>query len=122
MRSDVIDFIVGSIDSVEQLEVLLLLRQNRSKKWTADQVNEIVRSSERSITNHLEKFGSLGLISNEAGTDLFVYSADPEQDQLLEKVAAFYRDRRAAVIEYIYSKPIREIQSFSAAFKFRRKE
>lgn len=122
MRSDVIDFIVGSIDSVEQLEVLLLLRQNRSKKWTADQVNEIVRSSERSITNHLEKFGSLGLISNEAGTDLFFYSADPEQDQLLEKVAAFYRDRRAAVIEYIYSKPIREIQSFSAAFKFRRKE
>ena len=126
MRADVVQFINRYIDSVEQLEVLLLMRRHPDKQWTAGEINQEIRSSETSISEHLKKFTHFGLIELVPGTapelPNFLYRSTLLDHAVIEQLALSYRERRPTVIEYIYSKPIREIRSFSDAFKFRRKE
>lgn len=120
--TDVLDFIVKKVESIEQLEVLLLLREHRDRVWTARQVNDVIRSSDQSITHHLNKWTNSGLLSlkdRTSGTYVYLPSSR-ELDSTVGKLAEFYRDRRVTVIEYIYSKSLRKIHMFSDAFKIKK--
>ncbi len=48
------------IRSVEQLEVLLLLRGSPDRTWTSVEVYDVIRSSPASVTQRLEAFTAAG--------------------------------------------------------------
>jgi hypothetical protein len=113
-------FLYQNIDSVEQLEVLLLLWRTPERGWTSDEVATAVYSHPTSVVRRLAMLQGL-LREREPGC----YQYAPRTADLHETVTRLdhmYRERRVAVITLIASKPIENVRAFSDAFRIRRKK
>lgn len=112
------------IDSIEQIEVLMLLRAQPEREWSAEEVNRELRSSVMSIQDRLGGLAAMGfLVAREAGADL-VYRYAPASDEVrgvIDALEAVYKARRFSVINLIYAKPESDVMSFSEAFRITRK-
>lgn len=116
-----IAFIKGHIDSVEQLEVLLLTRNDPSKIWTAADVSRELRSSTASAATRLTKLCALKLLVKDSGTTEG-YRYEPSSPELADRVtalAAAYLVRRVTIIDLIFSNPLEKIRTLADAFKLR---
>ena len=122
LPEDVHRFLYHNIDSVEQLEVLLLLRQGPERGWTADEVARRLYSHPSSILHRLSSLAGRGLLRE---LEPACYQYAPRSADLhdtVSRVADCYRERRVAVITLIASKPIENVRAFSDAFRIRRKK
>jgi hypothetical protein len=115
---EVCDFIARHIASVEELEILLILQEQRDREWTAREINERLRSQEVSIKKWLDALVSSRLaVRTETG-----FRFAPSTEELARHVAALvvaYRERRIKVIELIFAKPNENLLNFVRAFDFR---
>lgn len=115
-------FIATHIESVEQLEVLLMLRAAPDKSWSAEEVARALVIQRESAGNRLADLHARGLLaSSQEGDDRYRY--DPVKggtDRLVDGLAEAYARRRVTVITLIFSKPSDAVTSFSDAFRIRR--
>jgi DNA-binding IclR family transcriptional regulator len=122
LPEDVHRFLHQNIDSVEQLEVLLLLWRSPQRGWTSDDVATAVYSHPSSVVRRLAMLLGQGLLrEQEPGC----YQYAPRTADLHDTVTRLehmYRERRVAVITLIASKPIENVRAFSDAFRIRRKK
>jgi hypothetical protein len=110
------------IQSVEQLEVLLLVRSDPQRAWTSDEVYNVIRSSKASVTQRLERFTADGFLVEEAGEPRR-YRYEPKTRELataVDETASVYGTWRIRVIEAIFAPPSDPVQSFADAFKLRK--
>jgi hypothetical protein len=110
------------IQSVEQLEVLLLLRSQPQRAWTAVEVYDVIRSSQASIAARLQAFTAAGFLAEENATPP-LYRYAPKDENLrsaLDQTAAAYQTWRIRVIEAIFAPEADPVQSFADAFKLRK--
>jgi DNA-binding IclR family transcriptional regulator len=115
-------FLYHNIDSVEQLEVLLLLRRAPDRGWSAEEVARELYSHPSSVLHRMSSLSGRGLLRE---LEPACYQYAPRSAELHEAVSAVaevYRDRRVAVITLIASKPIENVRAFSDAFRLRRKK
>jgi hypothetical protein len=120
LPEDVHRFLYHNIDSVEQLEVLLLLRQGPERGWTAEAVARALYSHPSSILHRLSSLAGRGLL-RELEPACYQYAPrSAELHETVTRVADVYRERRVAVITLIASKPIENVRAFSDAFRIRR--
>lgn len=112
---DVRAFVRSSIDSVELLNVLLLLRENAERDWTAEELSAELRSSPGSIARRLAHLQRRRLAASAAGR--YRYAAAARADALVQRLLELYHERRTTVIDLIFSSPPDPLRSFSDAFK-----
>ncbi|MGH7736742.1 MAG: hypothetical protein ACREMP_02555 [Candidatus Tyrphobacter sp.] len=105
---------------MEQIEVLLLLRTDRDRLWTVDEISRELRSSSESIALRLAQLRQHALVTVEQSG--VRYGASPDADASVERLAAAYRDRRPAVIAQIFSRRDDSMQSFADAFRLREED
>ena len=74
-------FVIKNIDSVELLEVLVLLHSNQEKAWGPRELDQQIRSSELSILKRLEHLASLG-IAAKASVEPVTYRYHPQNEDL----------------------------------------
>ncbi|HEX4719919.1 MAG TPA: hypothetical protein VH300_15445 [Thermoleophilaceae bacterium] len=91
------------IHSVEQLEVLLLLRAAPDKDWTPAEVARTLVSRPDTAEQRLVDLANRGLLRANASN--FRYAPDGETDIAVRQLAAAYATRRTRVIARIFSKP-----------------
>lgn len=118
--SSVSAFIFGYIDSVEQLEVLLLLHGEPTRAWTTDELTREMRSNPNSIIQRLRPLCSSGLV--ECIDDHYRYA--PKDETLHEAVqllSVVNKTHRHRVLELIFS-PMKKARLFADAFVLGRKE
>ena len=115
-------FLSRYIHSLEQLELLLLLRAHPARLWTVVQVYEVIRSSQASLQKGLESFAREGFFAEEKeSVPGFRYAPrDDELREAVEQVAASYQLSRVRVIEAIFAPEIDPVQTFADAFKLRK--
>ena len=114
-------FIAAEIESVEQLEVLLLLRGAPDKEWTGREVARALVSQPESAANWLARLEGRGLLA--ASGDAYRYApATPDVAESIDHLAESYARYRVAVIGLIFSKPSERVTVFSDAFRIRRKK
>lgn len=115
-------FIADHIPSVERLEILLLLFENRSRRWLLNELEEHIRSSRESVAQNVTALTAARLVTVESGArDTYQYDTGAaDADAIVTELAASYRTRRVAVIEQIYAERRDTIRSFSDAFKLGR--
>jgi hypothetical protein len=112
-------FIAGHIESVGQLEVLLLLRAAADKEWTTDEVARAVVTQPASAEGWLEMLRANGLLARADGR--FRYSPpSAEVERAIDDLAESYAKYRVAVIGLIFSKPSEHVRDFPEAFRLRR--
>lgn len=121
---DLKEFIASCFDSVGAIEVLLLLRADRARRWTAAEVSRELRSNLIHNERQLERLRDLGLLEVHEEDDARSYSFAPRSarmESLVNEMAVQFAVRRVTVINIIYeSKLSDKIQVFSDAFKLRK--
>ena len=122
LPEDVRQFLHQHIDSVEQLEVLLLLWRTPNRGWTSEEVATAVYSHPSSVVRRLALLLGHGLL-REREPGCYQYAPrTAEQHETVTRVDHMYRERRVAVITLIASKPIENVRAFSDAFRIRKKK
>jgi predicted ArsR family transcriptional regulator len=121
---DVDQFIRDHINSVEQLEVLLLLMENAQQEWSAAQVAQKLYRQPVSIAGHMDALRAAGLLTKTQGKEI-LYRYAPHSRTMESTVSSLdraYRERKDTVIRLIFSRPPDALRSFSDAFKFRKND
>jgi hypothetical protein len=114
-------FITDHIDSVEQLEILLLLHQHPERSWTAESVARELRISALSADDRLKDMARSGLLAKVQGSEVeYRYAPSHQLGEVVAGLATAYAERRVTVINLIFSKPIDKIRTFADAFRLRR--
>ena len=114
---DVRDYILNHIDSIVQLEALMLLRAHPAQSWDIAKIARRLYVSQADVSEAVGCLVSDGAVAFEQET--FSYRPPPEIDALIDRVAAAYRRHLIPVTNLIHTKPSR-ISQFADAFKFRR--
>ena len=116
--------IVDRIDSVVQLELLLLLQASAGRAWTAPEVAQQLRIEPSWAAGQLGELAARGLAApgDAAGaSDAFRYApAPPSLDATVVQLARDYAERRVTVITMIFSKPLDKLRTFADAFRIRK--
>jgi hypothetical protein len=113
-------FVEHHIESVPQLEALLLLRKEPQREWQAADIAKALYIPEDVASALLADFVRRGFaIMVPHSKDRSVYHPrEPETDRLIDELQSAYHDRRVAIISLIYSKPLNKVQTFADAFRF----
>jgi hypothetical protein len=117
-------FIEEHISSLEQLEVICLLRNTAPREWRADEVSRELGSSLMSIDSRLAHFATQRFIKVRHTERGPVYQHGPDSEEvasLIEAAAKLYKERRLAVIDLVYGRPENDLRAFSDAFKLKKK-
>jgi hypothetical protein len=120
--AEITQFIGQNIESVAQLEALVLLWQDRDRAWQADEIAKSLYIPPDMAGELLTNFARRGILQIAPPSEVhYVYQpADVEMDNLIGRLAALYRERRVAVISLIYSRPLNKVQTFADAFRLRK--
>ena len=111
-------FLVENIRSIEQLEILLLLRASSDHAWTISEVYQRVLTNENSVRESLERLCGLGLLRL-AAEGAYQVASNPSTEGVLEKLAGFYKEKPARIIYALYGPQRSELDAFADAFKLR---
>lgn len=121
--SDELDkFIATEINSLEQLEILLLLSGNPHKWWTAQGVYEVIKSSPQSVQERLNEMQERGILRKETDSEVR-YQFGPTEGTIwrtINELREAYKERSVKVVQAIYSKPPDAVQEFAKAFRVRK--
>lgn len=107
-------FIFEYVDSVELIEVLLFIRSNSDKWFSASQISAELRSNPTSISNRLARLANIGLIEQDNDRIRF----RPETNELIDTVTELsneYLLRRHRIFELIFSSS-KTARQFADAF------
>lgn len=118
-------FIAGNLSSVAQLEMLLLLREQREREWTVEEVSHDLYGAAAGMVDPLNDLVSKGLAYvTHAPEPRFRYRPDHggPLDDVVARVADTYKQRRVAVITLIHSRPADLARNFAEAFRFRKNQ
>ena len=114
-------FIAAEIESVGQLEVLLLLRGVADKTWTADEVARALVMQAPSVATWLDQMAARGLLRAGGGGYRFAPPA-ADVEHTIDRLAESYATYRVAVIAAIFSRPSEGVTRFPDAFRIRRRD
>ena len=101
LPDSVMQFLETHIDSVEQLQVLLLLSLEPERSWTVAGIAGRLNTSMSSVEIRLRRLISHGLL--EQAGDTYSYVLTGAGDRRVREVAAYFKSRRAAVIGAIFA-------------------
>jgi len=119
--ADVKEFIGKNIHSVAQLEILLMIRGEPERSWTADEITNGRYLQSHLVAHLMEDLVQRGFAVQ--NITKFCYQPSDHEDRLLiDRLALVYQERRVAVIAEIFSKPIDFIKAFADAFRLRKEE
>ena len=117
-------FIAAHVESVLQLELLLLLHAQAPRAWTADELARELRIDPAWASGQLASLaGADVLAATQSNPPAYRYEPrTPPLDAAVRGLAREYANRRVTIIGLIFSKPIDKIRSFADAFRFRKEK
>jgi hypothetical protein len=121
-RQQVDRFIVDEIDSVPQLEALLLFWNSRPKAWSCESMARALYVSRAVSEDILRHLAQRHLIAEVEGTDgEFAFNADThEKERLLALLDVIYRRELVRISNMIHSKASRAVRDFANAFRLKK--
>ena len=115
---DLRDFILKHIDSVAQLEALLLLRANSAESWDTPGTAKRLYVGEDETAEILTRLCAHGLLTCQEGLYRYAPGGD-DQRVMVDRLADVYARHLIPVTNIVHSKP-RRIREFADAFRFRK--
>lgn len=113
------ELIAERLDSVPELEAVLLFRENPARAWTPEDAGTRLYVSTTVATHVLDTLTARGFFSTADGA----YRYQPESEELAATVDALadaYRRHLVVITELIHSKPSRQVRDFANAFRLRK--
>ncbi|MGH7823713.1 MAG: hypothetical protein ACREQ7_00820 [Candidatus Binatia bacterium] len=120
---DIAQFIVDKIDSVAQMEALLLLRSDPKKEWSGDALAKRLYITENDTAEILVRLRAGGLVAKKSPLSKYKYQPRSKKlRHMVDRIADVYTKNLVAVTALIHTKPKNRLQEFADAFKLRKDE
>lgn len=110
--------IAERIESVQQLEILLLLRAAPDKNWSPREVARALVTGVETSEGWLERMTRDQLLVRR-GDEYRYAPATAELDRAVDRLTESYAKYRVAVVTLIFSTPSERVRTFSDAFRIR---
>lgn len=119
---EVRDFLLRNIDSIAQLEALLLLRVDPACAWGAETLAKRLYITTQEAAVVLERLGADSFLAAapDAPGGYQYQPASGELATMIDRVAALYAQCLIPVTHLIHAKPRTRVQEFADAFKLRK--
>jgi hypothetical protein len=119
---DDVQDLIGRLDSIAQLEILLLLKNAAPQAWTAAQLASELRIDAASAAEQVAQLRERSLlVESPPGSGSYRFdAATPATGKAVENLAACYADRRVAVVTLLHSRPSESVRAFAEAFRIRK--
>jgi hypothetical protein len=117
------EFVDRVIDTIHQLEILILLRRSPDRFWRVDEIAAQLSMTTKAVTSSVSGLQHNGVLTADDANPV-AYRYDPRSIALLagvESVAAAYETDPLPVVKAVLNKPPRALRTFSDAFLFRRR-
>lgn len=121
---DVAQFIVERIDSVAQMEALLLFRSHPTQEWSVEELAKRLYITQKQTADLLSSLCAHEILVAISGeSPKYRYQPGSKKLQLMvDRVTEIYSKHLVPVTNLIHSKPTTRVQEFADAFKFRKDE
>jgi len=121
-REEVDRFILDEIDSVPELEALLLIWNNRPRDWSSEEMAKALYDRAETTQGFLRSLAQRGLISEVAENKgrYAAISDSPEKEAMLTALDRIYRREIVRISTMIHSKASRAVRDFARAFRFKK--
>ncbi len=119
LPADVVRCLDGLVDSLECLEVMLLLYRRDERAWSPTQVTAELGIPTRAARRELDRLRGRGLVTVDDGEYRYApRDGAPVAD--LECIVEAYGSRRIAIINHVASRALKRIQSLAEAFRLKK--
>jgi hypothetical protein len=109
------------LPSLEQIAIVLLLREDRTRAWSAPEVSSSLGTPPESTAMRLFLLASNGIVIFEGGgIPRYRFSADPTLEPLFAELAGAYAERREVLVSLVGGGPADPLRSFADAFKLKK--
>jgi hypothetical protein len=118
----VLEFIAENIDSVPQLEALLLLWEGSGQSWSCEELAARIYVSPETCADVLRALQRRGLLAVEA-RDPERYRFDTTWDEggeRMARIASAYRTNLVALTTFIHARAPRSLREFARAFDLKK--
>ena len=116
----VLDLIARSIKSVSHIEVLMCLRHDPDRMWSAQELARQCRTNASMVESQMRELGPLvATIGSSPSTYRYNFESEISDDNV-KALLEHYRTHSRSVLDAIYSNPIDTIRSFADAFKIKK--
>jgi hypothetical protein len=95
--------IESHIESVQQVEILVLLRAAAERGWAAGELCRSLHLSAAVCEGWIDRFAAAGIVTRT--DERILYAAGTPHDPAVDDLLDLYSRRRHSVIESIYGKP-----------------
>jgi len=112
-------FIVEAIDSVPELEALLLLRTHRDRTWSPEDAGARLYVSVPVARHVLSSLTARGLLVSDAGAFRYAPSS-ADLETVIADLSTSYAAHLIAVTRLIHGKPAPSVLQFADAFRLRK--
>jgi hypothetical protein len=117
----VLRFLEECIDSVPQLEALLIMFDDPQRRWAVPDISARTYVSHAEASKIFDRLGRRELIhSDDSGEHFQIQLADGAKRALLEDVARTYRANLTQIATFIHEKPPSSLKEFARAFDLKR--
>lgn len=113
--SEVDAFVIAEIESVPHLEALLLIWNDRPRKWSISDMARAIYLAENETQFILRDLVQRQLIVMES--DKYRYNASHPKTDVVAKLDSIYRREIVRISNMIHSKPSASVRAFARAFK-----
>jgi hypothetical protein len=117
----VLRFLRENIDTVPQLETLLMMREERDRRWLVADVASRNYIAEHRAADTLNSLQRRGLVTSDESPPRFRF--DPATDEvraLIDDLARCYQKNLSRITEFIHAKPSASIKEFARAFDLKK--
>jgi len=117
----VLKFIEENIDTVPELETLLMMREAEDRGWDVAEVAARNYISEYRAQQTLESLRRRNLVSLDAGSSQYRFEPPTNETRaVVAEVAETYQRNLSRIAMLIHSKPASSIKEFARAFDFKK--
>ncbi|HEY2586591.1 MAG TPA: hypothetical protein VGI81_12580 [Tepidisphaeraceae bacterium] len=119
--NEVRQFLVDHVDSVMQLELILLLRGDPGRLWSGRDIVAELRVDAEWIESQLDELCRRRILLCYTGREprYQFKPADPGAIRAVKALAALYATHRVSIIGMIFSTPVDRLHNFADAFRLR---
>jgi hypothetical protein len=119
LDQEVSGFILNHVDSVEQLEILIMLRESAPRIWTIEEICHSLHSTKSSVELRVKGLCAKGFLECSATAAGYKKQSN-ESERIIQNVIDTYKHKKTRTIELIFSKPHPNLIGFANAFKLRK--
>jgi hypothetical protein len=114
------DFMKKYINSISLLEVLLMLKRDPARSWSAKDISNEMRTNPSYASAQLAELIALKLVIPADREEAFCFDSHSIHSAVIAELEELYSNRRPTIINFIYAPPIDSIRDFANAFKIKK--